>query len=44
MIDRYNITVERDTQNTLAQTQSYLERQRQGKHGQNTDTDKNRRE
>lgn len=41
MIDRYNITVERDTQNTLAQTQLYLERQRQLKHGQNTDTDKN---
>jgi integrase len=40
MIDRYNITVERDTQNTLAQTQAYLARQRQTKHGQNTDTGK----
>lgn len=38
MIDRYNITAERDTQNALAQTQAYLERQRQAKHGQNTDT------
>jgi len=37
MLDRYNITVERDTQNTLAQTQAYLQRQ---KHGQNTDSGK----
>ena len=37
MIDRYNITVERDTHNTLAQTQAYLEKQRQAKHGPNTD-------
>jgi integrase len=40
MIDRYNITVERDTENTLAQTQAYLARQRQTKHGQDTDTGK----
>jgi integrase len=40
MIDRYNITVERDTENTLAQTQAYLEQQRQAKkHGQYTDKD-----
>lgn len=38
MIDRYNITVERDTHNTLKQTQAYLEQQRQSKHGQNADT------
>ena len=38
MIDRYNITAERDTQNTLAQTQAYLARYRQTKHGQDTDT------
>ena len=44
MIDRYNITVERDTHNTLAQTQAYLERQRQMKHGQNTDRYEEERE
>lgn len=44
MMDRYNITVERDTHNTLTQTQAYLEQQRHAKHGQNTDTDKNREE
>ena len=44
MIDRYNITVERDTQNILAPTQIYLVQQRQAKHGQNTDTDKNMEE
>jgi integrase len=44
MIDRYNITVERDTHNTLAQTQAYLERQRQIKHGQHTDTYEEERE
>lgn len=36
MIDRYNITMERDTQHTLERTQEFL---RQRKHGQNTDTD-----
>jgi len=41
MLDRYNIKVERDTHNTLAQTQAYLEKQRQAKHGQNTDTTQN---
>ena len=35
MIDRYNSTVERDTHNTLAQTQAYLKQ----KHGQYADTD-----
>jgi hypothetical protein len=38
MLDRYNITVERDTHNTLVQTHAYLQRQ---KHGQNTDNKKN---
>lgn len=35
MLDRYNIAVERDTHNTLMQTQAYLDR----KHGQYTDID-----
>jgi hypothetical protein len=35
MIDRYNITIEQDTHNTLTQTQAYLKR----KQGQNADTD-----
>jgi hypothetical protein len=35
MLDRYNIAIERDTQNTLTQTQTYLKR----KHGQYTDND-----
>ena len=29
-LDRYNITVERDTHNTLAQTHAYLQRQKHG--------------
>jgi hypothetical protein len=33
MLDRYNITVERDTRETLLRTQAYL--QRKHGHGQN---------
>jgi hypothetical protein len=38
MIDRYNITVERDTQNTLAQTQAYLIQQQHRRLGRQSDT------
>ena len=38
MIDRYNIPVERDTQNTLAQTQTYLVQQRHRRLGRQSDT------
>lgn len=37
MVDRYNITVEQDTHETLIQTQAYLQRQHAARHGQNTD-------
>jgi integrase len=40
MLDRYNITVERDTHETLMRTQAYLAQ----KHGHSTDTDKNAKE
>jgi hypothetical protein len=38
-IDRYNITVEQDTQHTMVQTQAYLAQHR--KHGQDTDNQEN---
>ena len=38
MIDRYNIPVERDTQNTLAQTQTDLVQQRPRRLGRQSDT------
>lgn len=41
MMDRYNITVERDTHNTLAQMQAFLEAQREAKYGHNADSEKN---
>ena len=40
MLDRYNITVERDTHETLMRTQAYLAQ----KHEHSTDTDKNAKE
>jgi hypothetical protein len=36
MVNRYNITVEQDTHETLKQTQAYLARQRGTKHGHTT--------
>jgi integrase len=38
MIDRYNITVEGDTQNTMAYTQAYLIQQRHRRLGRQSDT------
>ena len=38
MLDRYNITVEQDTEETLAQTQAYLAQQRQARLGRLSDT------
>jgi hypothetical protein len=38
MLDRYNITVEQDMEETLAQTQAYLAQQRQERLGRQSDT------
>lgn len=38
MLDRYNIAMEQDTQNTFAQTQADVARRRATQHGQGTDT------
>jgi integrase len=37
MLDRYNITLEQDTEETLAQTQAYLAQQRQARLGRLSD-------